>query len=88
MPKNKHPVWVNFECKIKKGNTGKWAVCKKCKKEMQGIPSRMMKHLKACADHTDSESESKSRNSNDEDVLLSNKQTGNYVLLTSFFTFL
>ena len=28
------------------GPTGKWATCKKCKKEMQGIPERLKQHFK------------------------------------------
>lgn len=93
MPKNKHPVWVNFECKIKKGNSGKWAVCKKCKKEMQGIPSRMMNHSKVCTSHaetiSDPESETNSRDSNDKEVdLISNKQTGNHITNYVLFFFL
>lgn len=57
-------------------------MCKKCKKEMQGIPSRMMNHSKVCIGHTetisDPESETYSRDSNDEEVILiSNMETGN-----------
>ena len=95
MPKNKHPVWVNFECKTKKGNSGKWAVCKKCKKDMQGIPSRMMKHSKVCTGRntetiSDPESETNSRDSNDEEVILiSNKQeTGNKYEFGVIFLFI
>lgn len=45
MPKPKHLVWKYFECMNKKENTGKWAKCRECSKEMQGIPSRMEKHI-------------------------------------------
>lgn len=46
MPKSKHSVWQYFECIIKKENsTGKWAKCRECSKEMQGIPSRMEKNI-------------------------------------------
>lgn len=46
MPKAKNSVWRHFECLIKnKNSTGKWAKCRECSKEMQGIPSRMEKHI-------------------------------------------
>lgn len=48
MPKSKHSVWVNFRCVNKDQNSGKWAICKKCEKEMQGIPQRMLKHIEKC----------------------------------------
>lgn len=48
MPKPKHPVWANFDCITKNKNTGNWARCKKCSKELQGIPSRMKKHIFIC----------------------------------------
>lgn len=48
MPKVMSAVWVKFDCVAKANNTGKWARCKKCKMEMQGIPSRMEKHLFTC----------------------------------------
>ncbi|CAH1113881.1 unnamed protein product [Psylliodes chrysocephalus] len=48
MPKPKHSVWRYFECIFKnknKNSYGKWAKCRECSKEMQGIPSRMEKHI-------------------------------------------
>lgn len=46
MPKPKHFIWWYFDCINKKQNsTGKWAKCRECTKEMQGIPSRMEKHI-------------------------------------------
>lgn len=48
MPKQKSSVWKDFKCVYKENNSGKWAVCKSCKKEMQGIPQRMTKHLEIC----------------------------------------
>lgn len=48
MPKPAHPVWVNFNVISKTGNSGKWAQCKKCKKELQGIPQRLLKHVSIC----------------------------------------
>lgn len=49
MPRNKDPIWKNFICKTKEGNTGKWAICKICEKEMQGIPKRMEIHYELCS---------------------------------------
>lgn len=45
MPKLKDAIWKHFKCIQKKGNSGKWAICKKCDKEMQGIPERMKVHF-------------------------------------------
>lgn len=56
MPKPKHSVWRYFECIIKKKNsTGKWAKCRECSKEMQGIPSRMEKHILSHQKNTSSD---------------------------------
>lgn len=49
MPKPKDPIWNHFQNINKAGNTGKWAICKTCKKEMQGIPSRMKEHRLKCS---------------------------------------
>ena len=46
MPKIKNPVWVHLI--NKPSNSGNWARCKKCLKELQGIPSRMEKHILSC----------------------------------------
>lgn len=48
MPKTEHPVWVHFELINKPSNSGNWARCKRCFKELQGIPSRMEKHIASC----------------------------------------
>lgn len=53
MPRIKDPIWNHFSCKIKGGNSGKWAVCKLCEKEMQGIPKRMEKHYELCSAQID-----------------------------------
>lgn len=47
MPRKRDPVWSDFDC-IKTKNTGFWARCKKCGKEMQGILDRLKKHTKIC----------------------------------------
>ncbi|XP_047538459.1 uncharacterized protein LOC125072033 [Vanessa atalanta] len=47
MPREKDPVWSYFSC-TKTKNTGLWARCKKCNKEMQGIINRMKSHVKVC----------------------------------------
>ncbi|XP_047986596.1 uncharacterized protein LOC125226609 [Leguminivora glycinivorella] len=47
MPREKDPVWSFFSC-TKTKNTGLWARCKKCDKEMQGILNRMKSHVKVC----------------------------------------
>lgn len=48
MPKVKGLIWRKFDCLQKATNTGKWARCKQCRIEMQGIPCRMEKHLLTC----------------------------------------
>lgn len=48
MPRTTDPVWKFFEKMLKVKNSGKWAKCKKCAREMQGIPSRMKKHYEEC----------------------------------------
>lgn len=58
MPKNKDIVWAKFDC-ITSKNSGNWARCKLCQREMQGIPTRMKKHLQICT----KESAKESRNS-------------------------
>lgn len=45
MPRNPHPIWASFNVIQKQGNSGKWAQCKKCKRQFQGIPERLMKHV-------------------------------------------
>lgn len=72
MPKPKHSVWRYFECIIKKkDSTGKWAKCRECLKEMQGIPSRMEKHILTHQKNTstDTSSSEKTQDSVPEDVL-------------------
>lgn len=49
MPKRKLNIWKYFEETKKVGNSGKWAKCKKCKKEMQGIPKRLNDHYVKCS---------------------------------------
>lgn len=48
MPREKNPIWNYFNCQSKENNSGKWAICKKCNIEMQGIPQRMKKHIENC----------------------------------------
>lgn len=48
MPRDKHPIWQHFHCQSKEKNTGKWAKCKTCGAEMQGIPQRLIKHNMTC----------------------------------------
>ncbi|CAG9770117.1 unnamed protein product [Ceutorhynchus assimilis] len=45
---DKHPIWQHFYCQSKEKNTGKWAKCKTCGAEMQGIPQRLIKHNMTC----------------------------------------
>lgn len=53
MPRTTDPIWKFFERTVKASNSGKWATCKKCRREMQGIPSRMKIHYDECSvDHT------------------------------------
>lgn len=47
MPRPKLNIWSSF-IEIKSKNKGKWARCRKCLKEMQGIPSRMQNHFNQC----------------------------------------
>ena len=47
MPRTKDPVWAEFECDRTK-NSGLWAICRKCKKEMQGILHRLKRHSSVC----------------------------------------
>ncbi|CAH2090930.1 unnamed protein product [Euphydryas editha] len=69
MPKPLHLVWADFQLIAKPNNTGKWAKCKHCAKEMQGIPERMVKHRDICirarnsnsTTHPNSESTSRTR---------------------------
>ena len=42
------PIWIYFEVVNKPQNVGKWAKCKKCDKEMQGIVSRLKLHQEKC----------------------------------------
>lgn len=57
MPRDKDPIWAYFVCKSKANNSGKWAVCKKCNLEMQGIPQRMTKHFQKCNKNDDTQTE-------------------------------
>ena len=41
-------VWDYFHKATKANNKGPWAICKKCNHGMQGIVSRMQKHLESC----------------------------------------
>ena len=41
-------VWEKFGKSRKDGNSGWWAVCKKCNAGMQGIPERLIKHVEIC----------------------------------------
>lgn len=89
MPRNKHPIWVKFDCFNAK-NSGNWARCKTCKKEMQGIPSRMEKHIESC-DITnkaveDKIKENKSQNTKLQEPLPSTSK-GKFDLYQSGFTF-
>ena len=45
-----HPVWSNFEKNVIAGKNVK-AVCKSCKRELQGMPIRMEKHLENCTEY-------------------------------------
>lgn len=79
MPKTKSAVWVKFECVNKANNTGKWAKCKKCKIEMQGIPSRMEKHLLTSCNETDEEAVLKQSTTNSQ---ASTSKQGTHLLIT------
>lgn len=63
MPRDKNPIWKYFHCKSKENNSGKWAVCKKCGFEMQGIPQRMTKHVQICNNNKETEEETQTENS-------------------------
>jgi len=54
MPRHADPVWDNFWRVTKDGNKGRWAKCKKCKTEMQGIPSWLKYHYDICWAETES----------------------------------
>ena len=54
MPRHADPVWDKFSRLTKDGNSGRWAKCKKCNREMQGIPSRLKCHLDICWAKTES----------------------------------
>lgn len=72
MPKNKDIVWSKFEC-ITSKNSGNWAMCKVCKKEMQGIPTRMKKHLQSCITKESTENTVQ----NVESIASTNREEGN-----------
>lgn len=63
MPKPLHPVWADFQLIAKPNNTGKWAKCKHCSKEFQGIPERMVKHRDICIGNSNSTTRPNSENS-------------------------
>jgi hypothetical protein len=42
-------IWNSFEKKVNVGMTGCKAVCKNCRKEMQGLVERMKKHVGECS---------------------------------------
>ena len=48
MPRQQDPVWKFFNRIKKDNNSGPWAVCKKCDKQMQGIVERLRKHYEEC----------------------------------------
>ncbi len=48
MPKQKDPIWLYFEEIRKPNNSGKWAKCKICGSESQGITERLKSHHKKC----------------------------------------
>lgn len=88
MPKPKHSVWRYFDCIIKnKNSTGKWAKCRECSKEMQGIPSRMEKHIlthqKNMPSDTPSRETTQQHQSVPEDVLPSTSTTTKRSVSTS-----
>lgn len=57
MPKHLDPIWNHFTSAKKENNCGKWAVCKKCRKEMQGIPARLRLHVKKCLKDSNADSD-------------------------------
>ena len=48
MPRQTDPIWNHFIKSTKKGNSGNWARCSKCRKELRGIPSRLKCHFDIC----------------------------------------
>ena len=48
MPRHLDEVWKYYNKVKKEKNCGPWAVCKKCAKEMQGVPQRLRKHYTEC----------------------------------------
>lgn len=52
--RKKDPIWINFEeLPVRPGVSGSRAVCKKCRKEIQGIVARLKKHLSDCYSESD-----------------------------------
>lgn len=56
--RTRDPVWLHFEEKIIPGLKGSKAVCKSCRKEMQGIVKRMKVHNQKCNGGSSSSSSS------------------------------
>jgi len=50
MPRRQDPVWRAFNRVKKDNNSGPWAVCTKCHRQMQGIVERLHKHYAECYD--------------------------------------
>ena len=48
MGRKNDPIWRFYNETKKSKNSGKWAVCKSCSIEMQGIPERMKHHHNVC----------------------------------------
>lgn len=63
----KSGIWSHFEEKKSIGKAGSRAVCKKCKKELQGLVDRLKKHYRSCVESL-SETDTSTSTSNDDSV--------------------
>lgn len=55
--RRKDNIWNNYVEKVSKGKTGSRAICKICKKEMQGVVQRLKEHYSKCKKMQDMEVE-------------------------------